>query len=226
MLANTAGLVFIFFGVVSLFAVAIGIAWHFHAEKKRTEAMRNAAVQQGLPFFDKGDPSLINELSHFQLFSQGRSRKIKNIVHGNTAEGEVGIFDYQYASGGRNSTTFRQSVIYIQSAELNLPPFAMRPEDLFDRLGGYLGFQDIDFETHPNFSKIYLLKGQNEEATRQLFQEPILAHFESVKGINLEGSGVRFIYFRADTRIKPEELESFLQEGFHLYSLLRTTATR
>jgi len=75
-------------------AVIVGIIWRIYAERKRTEKMQQAAKTLGLPFYSTGDPALLNKLANFRLFTQGRSRKIKNMIHGETEEVEIGIFDY------------------------------------------------------------------------------------------------------------------------------------
>jgi hypothetical protein len=122
-------------------------------EKKRTEAMSVVAAEMGLPFYAQGDASLIHELANFPLFSEGRSKKIKNMLHGETSDVEVGVFDYQYTiRSGKHSHTYKQTVAYFRSPELDCSEFALRPEKLFDKIGGVLGFQDIDFESHPRFS--------------------------------------------------------------------------
>jgi hypothetical protein len=213
---------FLIFGVIAFLVVA-GIAWGIYAERKRTSDMRQVADQLGLPFFDQGDPALIDALSSFSLFSQGSGRRIRNMIHGDTEQVDVGIFDYQYTTGsGKNSTTWRQSVICFFSPQLNLPQFALRPENLFDKLGGVLGFTDIDFDTHPAFSKTYLLRGANEEAVRQLFGSDVLSHFESLRGVNVEGAGNRFVFFGANRRIKPAEVREFMAEGFKIFGLFKS----
>ena len=106
-------------------------------EKLRTKEFKQVAEEMGFIFYPKGDDMQLRigvtaRLSDFHLFSQGRSRKIRNMLHGVSEQLEVGIFGYQYTTGGGGSSdTVRQSVIYFRSPELNLPQFALRPENLF-----------------------------------------------------------------------------------------------
>jgi len=205
------------------FLAVFGIAWSIWSEKKRTEAMTQAANDLGLPFFPTGDPSLINELSHFKLFSQGRSRTISNMIHGDTAAVTVGIFDYKYVTGsGKNRTTHVQTVISFESSALDLPQFLVRPEHLFDKIGGVLGFKDIDFETHPAFSKSYMLQGSEEERIRETFTPELLSFFETMSGITVEGAGNRLVYFRSRKRMKPQETRKFMEEGFKIYAQFKS----
>ena len=214
--------IFFPFGFIVVILVVVGLVMglSIYFDRKRTEAMQAAADELGLPFFPQGDQSLIDELGYFDLFSQGRSRKIKNMIHGETDAVDIGIFDYQYTTGsGKNSHTYKQSVICFNSSDLNLPKFSMRQEGFFDKIGGMLGFQDIDFDTHPTFSAAYVLKGENEELVRQTFRAEILEYLESINGVNVEGGATRLIYFRAGRTIRPEDVRSFMSEGFAVYSL-------
>ena len=41
----------------------------------------------------------------------------------------------------------------------NVVDFEMRPENLLNKIGAALGRQDIDFDSNPEFSRRYLLRG-------------------------------------------------------------------
>ncbi len=213
------------FLIVAAIALSIVMVFVLSARttKKRTEGMQAAANTLGLPFFPQGDPQLIQQLSPFKLFSQGRSKRIQNMIHGQTEEVDLGIFDYQYTTGsGKHAHTSRQSVICFQSPRLQLPDFVLRPGSVFDRIGGVFGYRDIDFDTHPAFSRDFVLRGSNEEPIRRVFWQDVLEHFEAHTGVCVEGSGTRLIYYRAGKRINAEQVSSFLEEGFQVFTLLRT----
>jgi hypothetical protein len=208
----------------AIVVVLVVILWGIRREKKRTEAMHQIADQLGLQFFPTGDPTLISALGEFHLFSQGRSKQITNMIHGESENVDVGIFDYQYTTGGGDDAhTWRQTVICFQSADLNLPQFALRPETLFDKIGSVFGVHDIDFDTHPEFSKIYLLRGSDEQRIREVFHKEVLSFIEAKVGVNLEANGSRLIYFRPGKRIYPSEVRSFMEEGFKVYGLMRSS---
>jgi len=195
------------------------------SEKKRTEQFQQVAQDLGLPFFPKGDDSLLERLDHFHLFSQGHSRKIKNMLHGETDDVELAIFGYRYiVGGGKHTHMYNQSVIYFRSPTLNLPQFAVRPEGLFHKVGGAFGYQDIDFETHPQFSRTYLLRGDDELAVRELFSEELLTFFESQQKISVEGGGDQLVFYRGGKRMKPDEVQQFMQEGYRVFALFRGVA--
>jgi hypothetical protein len=191
-------------------------------EKKRTEKMALAAAEMGMPFYPKGDDALVGELENFQLVKQGRSKKTRNMLHGESSNVEVGIFDYRYTVGfGKNSRTDKQTVVYFQSAALDCPDFALRPERFFHKVGSLFGYQDFDFESHPKFSSNYILRGTSEYRIREVFTDAILDSFEDHPGLCVEGQGSRLIFYRTSKRIKPEDLRSFLNEGFEVYGLFK-----
>ena len=193
--------------------------------KKRTEQFALISAELKLNFFPKGSTSLFERLKPFHLFSKGWSRKIKNLMEGEANKVELAIFDYQYTTGGgENSHTYRQSILFFRSPKLNLPDFSLRPENVFHKIGSAFGDKDIDFETHPLFSKSYLLRGDNEAAIRGLFNNELLNFIESQQKISIEGSGDQLVFYRHKKRVKPEEVEEFMEEGFKVFELfLRST---
>jgi hypothetical protein len=112
-------------------------------------------------------------------------------------------------------------VISFQSSNLALPEFELRPENFLHKIGKVFGFDDVNFESHPLFSKAYLLRGANEEAIRDLFTPKLIEFFEANGGISLEASKDGLIYYRAGKRIKPTDVRSFMEEGFRVYGILK-----
>ena len=115
-----------------------------------------------------------------RLFSQGRSKRISNLIHGDTDEVALGIFDYRYTTGsGKNSHTYRQTVVCFRSPTSNLPQFALKPQSFLHAVGKLFGYQDIDFQSHPKFSKAFILRGTSETAVRKLFTADLLSFLET-----------------------------------------------
>jgi hypothetical protein len=208
---------------VGVIALIVGIAvWSHKKEKQRTDHLRAVAADLGLPFFEDGDPALVAQLGGFQLFSLGRGRRAFNMLHGDTDDVDVAIFDYQYTTGsGKNRHTRRQTVICIDSTQLNLPAFALRPENFADRIGQWFGFRDLDFETHPKFSSLFLLRGEDEAGIRELFGPGVLEFFENTPPLCAEAAGTRLICYRSGQRVEPAAMRAWLDEGFRVYVQFR-----
>ena len=58
----------------------------------------------------------------------------------------MGTFDYRYTTGsGKNSHTYRQTVVFFRSPEVDLPQFELKPQSFLHGIGKLFGYQDIDF---------------------------------------------------------------------------------
>jgi hypothetical protein len=207
-------------GILAVVGVIMIVAHKF--EKTRSEQLRAVADQLGLQFHPNGDTAVQNAIGQLRLFNQGRGRKTRNMLSGRTEDVDVAIFGYRYKTGGgKHQHTHQQTVISFRSPNLSLPEFELRPEHTFHKIGQAFGYKDIDVDSHPVFSKRYVLRGQNEAAIRDLFTPEILEFFESQKGVSIEAANDRLIYYRAGKRIKPENVRSLMEEGFRLYVLLK-----
>ena len=119
-------------------------------------------------------------------------------------------------------------VVKIQDATpmfdslLQLPAFALRPENLFHKIGAAFSYQDIDFDSHPTFSKQYLLQGAEDEAVRNTFSDDLLAYYEQRKDLSTEGDGDKLLFYRISKRLSPMDIRSFMEQGFALFSLVKT----
>jgi hypothetical protein len=217
------GFAIIFGLIVGFGALLGGIIYAVRKfEQARTEALQGVADELGLQFYPEGEGTVENEIGHLRLFNQGHSRKMKNMISGQTEDIDVAIFGYRYTTGGgKNQQTHQQTVISFHSPHLSLPEFEIRPENFLHKIGKALGYQDINFDSHPVFSKKYLLRGPDEAAVREFLTPKLLQFFESQQGISVEASRDRLIYYRASKRIKPEQVRSFMAEGFHVYELMK-----
>ena len=207
--------------IVGIVAVVVGIIiLVVIMEKKRRQALEILAGQLGFNFSRKDNQNLIGQLSLFDLFSKGHSRRINNIMEGEIEDNYIIIFDYRYTiGGGKNSHTYNQSVILFLSDRLNLPKFALRPENIFHKIGKVFGYKDINFDHRPEFSKKYLLRAEAEQLVREMFNEDVIRYFESNLNLCLEGGGNQLIFYRSSKRVKPERISTFLDEGFKVYQL-------
>jgi len=199
-----------------------GIIWlMFHVAKKRREGFMEVADSMGLTFYPEGSSEILSQLSDFKLFNQGRARKMRNLIHGDSGEVSIAIFDYQYTTGsGKQSHTHRQTIVALQSSQLNCPDFTMRPEGFFDRIGSALGFQDIDFESHPVFSKNFVLQSSNEERVRQYFTPELLEFFEGKPGISLEAQLGKLFFYRTSKCIKPNQTKDHLAQAYEVFGVM------
>lgn len=214
---------YIVYIAIAIAAVMGAVAWYAYvAEKKRTEAFKQVAHELGFEFDAAGDSAFLQSLHGLHLVSQGHSQKLWNLLRGKSHDLEVAIFDYSYVTGsGKQRRTWRQSVIGFRFEGRELPNFSLRPENVWHRMGTWLGQQDIDFDSHPTFSRSYLLRGSDEPAIRELFAPAVLDFYEEKTGLSTEGAGHTLLYYRHAKKIGPDDVRSFMEDGFAVLSLYR-----
>jgi hypothetical protein len=211
----------IFFFIVAVVAVVALIAVaSYYQEKQRREQMQAVAERMGFSFSPQGDAGLRERLGHFHLFSQGHSRKMRNVMRREIHGVAVTLFDYQYTtSSSKHNNTHRRTVLLFETERLRLPFFTLRPQGLFHKLAAAFGHGDIDFQAHPSFSDAYLLQGSDESQIRDLFREEVLSYYERRRNLCTEGAGQQLVFYRGNRREEPGSMEGFLEQGLEVLDL-------
>ena len=199
--------------------------------EQRTKKLKDFAEQMGMEFSVEDEWDIGESLSAFDLFWEA---DITNVLYGDSEqlgygeEFEVRILECSHkaasvASGEDSTKTIVQTVICFRSSQLSLPGFSVRPEEWHHKLRSKLGYQDIDFESHSTaaeFSKKYLLRGEDEQTIRALFTDAVLTFFAAHPDkVCVEGSDDQLILYRAGISIKPEDIPAFMKEGFEVFRL-------
>ena len=203
--------------IVVVVSILAGSAWFSRVKnKKRTEALRKESEAMGLQFNPDGN-EVRDRFSEFNLMNRGRAKKAKNLISGDAGDVKISIFDYQYTTGsGKNSRTTLLTVVALESAGIQAPSFSMRRQNAFlDKIGKFFGGQDIDFEGHPVFSKMFVLKGPDEDAIRRFFTPTLLTFFETKVGDSVEGALGKMILYKG--RTSENEIKDMLASAYEVY---------
>jgi hypothetical protein len=180
----------------------------------RTEALERHARSRGWTFHDRPALNDVPRLGGFELFQQGRKRTVTNLMAGEHRGFRIAVFDYSYVTGaGKSQTTWRQTVVSVHSHALDLPAFSVRPEHTFHRIAELFGAQDIDLDEKPEFSRRYLLRGQDEAAVRSLFTSAAADFLERCDRCCTAGEGSILFLWRPGRRARPEEIEDGIAEA-------------
>jgi hypothetical protein len=239
------------------------IAWVIWMGKKRTQELQSIAQELQLQFFPKGDDRIAPLLANLEFFHYGTNCQVTNLMHGRISRGSksvtVAIFDYQFRAGyireyneinigddsasissssDDNTEYFSQTVIVFHDETIDAPRFNLRPENFMDKMGNFVGFEDINFSDFPAFSKRYRLDSDRVNDVRTLFQSNLLKFYEGHKlcteangssvliypfGANGGAQSVRVDNGRTTTKsstIAPTEIKAYLDIGLRLLSLL------
>jgi hypothetical protein len=139
--------------VLLVFAVLLfGAAVYAHrrAEKRKATLMAWAQAKS-LSFSPGRVRGLDAEFPGFPMLHTGDNRYAFNLISGDLGRRRILAFDYHYETtstdgkGNRTTHTHVFSAVILQDS-LPLRTLAIRPENFLDRIGEFLGFDDIDFE--------------------------------------------------------------------------------
>ncbi|HAI13366.1 MAG TPA: hypothetical protein DCM28_16785 [Phycisphaerales bacterium] len=220
----------IFGGIVTLFLgfIVLAIVLSIRADKKRAEAILQFATQMGFTYEKKLSGTSAIPCREAAIFDRGRSRYAKNFMTGKIADVDLILTDYQYTTGsGKNSTTYTMTLAAYHVPGLELPDFALENENFLTRIAEKFGMQDIDFDSHPDFSKRYRLTGKDENAVRKLFTSTLLTSIENGLIRNdwrVQAGGGWLIIHSSGKRLKPEQYQDFLNDSFELTNKLTAEA--
>jgi hypothetical protein len=205
-------------------AAVIGGAVYFvrRAGVKRREALERVARDLRFSFSPGGDSALLSGLGGYHLFSRGHSKRMSNLMRGSRRDDKAAVFDYRYTVGaGKNQRTFRQTACCFDLEGRSLPRFCVQPERAWHKIGALVGYDDIDFDKHPEFSKRYFLRGEDEQGVRRIFGRDLIAFFEMERGLCMEGGSGYLLFYREGKRIEPGKIRDFLEKGLHVLDLAR-----
>ena len=188
--------------------------------RKRMLAMRTVAKQLGWTFFAEAPLTYIHDVENFPLFNEGHGKKLLNLMTGEANGIKVSVFDYEYKTGGgKNVTVHRHSVVYLEPANLNLPYFSLGPEGLLTKIGAAFGYEDIDFGQRPEFSRKFVLRGEDEPAIRRVFNDRLLSFYEGRIGMSTEAGGNQVFLYRTRQEFQPFEVQPNVGLGLELVNL-------
>lgn len=153
--------------------IAVGFfAYFVHLQQeKRRQALAALAASFGWRFDPSRDASHDDRYHQFPVFRQGHSRFAYNtitgqmIADGRTMPVRMGDYHYQVTtSDGKKSTTttYTFSYVIIELPFLGPQDLFIRTEGFFDKLAGFIGFDDIDFES-AHFSDRFHVKSSDKK---------------------------------------------------------------
>ena len=202
--------------------ILLAIKWTQHREQQRMLALRAAAIRLGLEFERTDTTGSCEYLRHFEVGNRGHSKQVRDLIAGSWSKEEILFCNYRYITGaGKHQQTHRQSILCVTLTP-DVPNFVLAPESFFAKVGQTLfGMADIDFLMHPEFSQLYVLRGADEETIRTYFEAGLLDYFAERPGLSIQVLDGVCVFFRANKRCRPEELEPFLTAGLEIKAALQ-----
>lgn len=206
-----------FFLLIAMLMVATFAIFRY-LDYQRTEAVKAVADQLGFTYQQTSSQFVDSRISQSTLCSKGRDRRLKNVIKGRSDNIQISVGDYAYTTGsGKNKATHRQTIVILECTRSYLPRFSLVPENILHKIGNFLGYPDINFNSHPEFSRRYRLTGPDESAIRNCFAPNILAFFETHHNFCVEGIGSVFLYYKRDYTCQPQDWQKLINTAFRVY---------
>ncbi len=163
---------------IGILVIAIVVAISASFARKRTQAMTASALAMGFTF-EGNDKTKAPSLTT-TLFTKGSGKAFRNIMTGSSSGAAVTLFDYSYVtSDGRNAQTHAQTVASFSKPGMQMPEFEMQPKGIMGKIVDALSHKNINFDSHPEFSRRYQVRSPEQEMARELFNPTLLSFLES-----------------------------------------------
>jgi hypothetical protein len=157
--------------IIVVIAAIAAMAYAAHAANaRRVNELGALAVRLGWQFDLTKDYEHAARYSYLGVFDQGDDRYAYNTltgvidVGGQSWPARAGDYHYETQSGtgkDRQRHSHRLTYLIVETPHFGAGDLFIRREGLFDRFAGFLGFDDIDFES-AEFSEKFLVKSSNK----------------------------------------------------------------
>lgn len=186
--------------VFLLIAVGLSVLSHLRARKRRRE-LQGWAAGKGYSFDPAARESLDYRFGAFSCLKRGANRYACNLIGGTEAGRAFRAFDYHYetyssssSKGGRRTHHHWFSAAIVE-AGLPLKPLVIRGETFIDRIGEFLGMDDIDFES-AEFSRRFCVKSPDRRWAFDVLHQAAMEFLLASPAFNLEFAGTSVIAYR------------------------------
>lgn len=192
---------------------------------QRQKRLRNLATEKDYQYTSQVDWNT-DYLKKFHFFEIRPIERKYNCLKGTFKDLDVSweIADVTFNEGQAFTAETFNTTLMILKLNKKIPVFTMEKEavleKIFDRVMAFTGYKDIDFEMYPDFSKKFLLMGNNESEIRSFFTDEIIRFFESHHIYHLESNGEALVIFDKIKLARTDETIAFIDYGKELATLL------
>ncbi|PQB05105.1 SulP family inorganic anion transporter [Aureitalea marina] len=192
----------------------------------RQKRLRNLATEKDYQYSSQVNWNT-KYLQKFHFFGIRPLERKYNCLRGSFDDQDVSweIADVTYNVGQAFTAETFDMTLMVLRLNKNIPVFSMEKEGvlekLFDRVMAFTGYKDIDFDMYPDFSKKFLLMGNEEDEIRSFFTPDIIKFFEENPIYHLESNGEALLIFNKIKPARTDETLEFIEYGKELARVLK-----
>lgn len=160
------------------------------------------------------------ELEKFRMFRALRIDHVSNTLRTKDDDVETMIQDVAYHRGELQGRERSQATIMVFRPNTKIPVFTMDQEHIFDKLAALAGYDDIDFDSHPDFSDRYSLKSPEESGLREFFTPPVIDTLHALKAEQIESTGDKVLVLMKPRILGEGEIRSLVKKAAFLKQTL------
>jgi hypothetical protein len=157
-------------------AMVVVIIFAVRSYRRQREALVQLARQWGCEFYPN-DPWNLPERykNDFEFFKTGHDRRASCIISGTKDGLRLKVFDYKYSSGSGDSESTYYRTVAMLELPIRAPRLQLRDESVADTVAGWLGHDDIDFES-AEFSRRYFVKCTERKFAYDIFHARLIEY--------------------------------------------------
>ena len=202
--------------VVLIFVAVIGLGLYaWRKEVARRDKLRVWALRRGWKLVPGKRKDLHHAYSGIKLFDRGHSRSGDRILKGKLGDHPVTMLDYTFVTGsGKNRTTHHHGVVVLQT-DFPTIPLLIRRENPFDKIGQFVGLDDIDFES-AEFSRKFYVKSADRKWAYDVIHPRMMEFLLQAPSFTIEFGFTEIAVYK-DGWCDPEAYEQALDLARGLY---------
>jgi hypothetical protein len=212
--------------VIAIIAIVAGY-FSYQAHLRRQAELAGLAAARGWQYDAAKDHAHDERYGHFSLFTQGSSRYAYNTIRGalkiDGQSWRVQLGDYHYQTTHHNGkhtqrVSHHLSYVIVETPYLGLPELFIRREHLLDKVAGFIGFDDIDFES-AEFSDRFCVKSRDKRFAYDVLHPRMMEFLLDGQPPTIDFRRGQSCLSRGEKRWSPAEFEQVIAWAQEFYAL-------
>ena len=196
--------------------VAVGAYYSYLQRQRRITDLSALASRNGWDFDAAKNYAFDAAYPHLKVFNQGHSRFAYNSLRGtiDAADGQwplqMGDYHYKITSGSgknRSTQTYHFSYAIVALPYGYLPDLTIRHEGFFDKVAGFFGFDDIDFES-AEFSDQFNVKSSDKKFAYDVIDPRMMRFLLASNPPTVEVAGMHCCIYDSKRCWTPQQFRS------------------